>query len=58
MMVANQYRVKRDYSGLRMQLKNEIFQAVLEGKELLVVKLAVTEREAGWQVLVVLEGEV
>ena len=43
-----------------MQLKNEIFQVVLEGKELLVVKrkLAVTEREAGWQVLVVLEGEV
>ena len=32
----------------------------MEGKELLVVKrkLAVTEREAGWQVLVVLEGEV
>ena len=41
-----------------MQLKNEIFQAVLEGKELLVVKLALTEREAGWQVLVVVEGEV
>ena len=32
-----------------MQLKNEIFQAVLGGKELLVVKrkLALTEREAG-----------
>ena len=43
-----------------MQLKNEKFQAVLGGKELLAVKrkLALTEREAGWQVLVVLEGEV
>ena len=32
-----------------MQLKNEIFQVVLGGKELLVVKrkLALTEREAG-----------
>ena len=68
LMVTNQYRVIRDSSGLRMplwtkasmQLKNEIFQAVLEEKELLVVrrKLALTEREAGWQVLVVLEGEV
>ena len=37
------------WSKASMQLKNEIFQVVLGGKELLVVKrkLALTEREAG-----------